>query len=454
MRAIAVSASRTFPRSISCAALVLAALTLSGCATYRMMPTPLLYTGQDAKPLFTDLPENRRTPPLDLLYVTDRVPASGPHDVGPYTAGRSRHLAFGSTTVEFGDGVAWNTLVAHSMVAERKVSIELTLGPTTELGRFPRIPYEIVRSPAGLSRTPAVVAAHEAAHMKLQAEVARRLALSPRKEFVLYVHGYANTFEESAVTMGELCHFLGREFVCAVFTWPAGGSGFFFGYDVDRESGEFAEMDLKKTIRMIADTPGLQKLHVLAHSRGTDLIATALSDLSVEAYIARTTLARRFKIGNIVLIAPDLDFDVAPTKIWKTLSDPDLPYGRVPDPGVLIPPGPGIHITVYVSPSDKALAIAGWRFGSLVRLGRIDANKMDPEDIAHARAFEAFDVIEVPATSCVICHSYFTSDPRVSSDLIALLRYGLKPNERGRPLIDVEKPFWRVPVEAETSAPR
>ena len=166
----------------------------------------------------------------------------------------------------------------------------------------------------------------------------------------------ANTFEDAVLTTGELCHFLGREFVCVVFTWPAGGTkGVFFGYDVDRESAEFAVEDLKKTIRMIAETPGVQKIHLLAHSRGTDLLATAVSDLSVEAYVSRSSIARKFKIGNIALMAPDLDFDVAFSKIWKVVSDPDLPYGDAPRPDVVVP-SPEFHITVYVSPNDKALA--------------------------------------------------------------------------------------------------
>jgi hypothetical protein len=44
------------------------------------------------------------------------------------------------------------------------------------------------------------------------------------------------------------------------------------------------------------------------------------------------------------------------------------------------------------------------------------------------------------------------SDPRVSADLIALLRYGLTPNEPGRPLVEVEKPFWRVPTSVNSNA--
>ena len=128
--------------------------------------------------------------------------------------------------------------------------------------------------------------AHEKAAAMLQGEVARRLGAAPRKEVVLFVHGYANTFQDASFTMGELCHFLGREFVCAIFTWPAGGSrGLFFGYNVDRESGEFAVHHLKQAIRLIADTPGVEKVHLLAHSRGTDVMVTALRELEIEAYI-------------------------------------------------------------------------------------------------------------------------------------------------------------------------
>jgi hypothetical protein len=46
-----------------------------------------------------------------------------------------------------------------------------------------------------------------------------------------------------------------------------------------------------------------------------------------------------------------------------------------------------------------------------------------------------------------IGHSYFTSDPRASADLMAVLRYGLRPNEPGRPLEEIERPFWQLPTQ-------
>src|SRR5262245_38618797 len=181
------------------------ALILAGCATsHPMMPTPAIYTGNQPKPLFTTAPSRGTSPTLDLLFVTDRAPASNIEEGSAYTAERSRQIVFGSAIVRFGDDVAWDELLKESTATERAVPLNLSLGPTKELGRFPRIPYELVLGPAGLSRLPAIVDAHEKAKAELQAEIQRRLSVAPRKEVVLYVHGYHNSFEDAAVTMGEL----------------------------------------------------------------------------------------------------------------------------------------------------------------------------------------------------------------------------------------------------------
>ena len=425
---------------------------LTGCATtHPLMPTPKLYTGAQGKPLFTAAPAEVRSPPLDLLFITDRAPATSPDEPEPYTADRSRLMAFGSTTILFGEDMTWDALVKQSLLVERSTSTDLKLGPTKELGRYPRIPYAVAVTPAGLTRAPAVVDAHETANRALQAEVARRLALSPRKEMVLYIHGVKNTFSEAAFTMGEMCHFLGREFVCAIFTWPAGGQhGILFGYEEDYESSIFAVEHLRKAIRTIADTPGLERIHILAHSRGTDVLATALSELSFESYMQQMTLPRRVKLGNVVLMAPDLDLEVAPEKILAILSDPDVPYGATPNPHVVIPPLRAFHLTIYVSPDDKALATSRWLFGSLARLGRVDTSILTPEQIELAASFGFLDVIQIRGTTDLFGHGYFVSNPRASADLIAMIRYGLKPNEPGRPLEEVKRPFWRVLPEPGT----
>ena len=427
--------------------LILAAFTLAGCASvFRMMPTPALYTGLQAKLLFTDAPADVRTPSLDVLFVTDRAPAASAEALEPYTTERSRSLAFGSTTILFGEGVTWDRLASQS--TERTEPLTLKLGPTKELGRFPPIPYAVIETAGGASRAPAVIEAHETAARALQAEIARRLASSVRKEVVLHVHGYHNSFGNAAMTMGELCHFLGREFVCGIFTWPAGGKrGILFGYNVDYESSVFAVEHLRKTIRTIATTPGVERIHLLAHSRGTDLLVTAVSDLLYEAHTQQTHVAQRYKIGNLVLMAPDIDFDVATAKIFKAVSDPDLPYGQAPNPSMVFERIPGFRLTVYVSPEDKALAASSWLFGSIARLGSLGRNTVTPEQIEFIRTMGVIDLIQVRGTAEWVGHSYFRSDPRVSADLIAVLRYGLQPNEPGRPLEEIARPFWQLPTQ-------
>jgi esterase/lipase superfamily enzyme len=426
--------------------IVAIAFDLAGCATnHAMMPTPVLYTGDNARPLFTESPIDGRRPSLDLLFITDRAPAEQAGDL-PYTAGRSRSMGFGSAMIEFGEGVSWDVLVNESTATQRVDPVQLRLGSTTELGRFPAIPYEVTVAPDGIRRVPAVVEAYEKAKRQLQAEIARRIAIARHKEVVLYVHGYNSSFESAALTMGELCHFLGRDFVCGIFTWPAGGRrGILFGYNFDRESAEYAVEDLVKAIRIVARTPGVERIHLIAHSRGTDTLASALAALSVEAHTLQSSLDREFHIGNVVLVAPDIDGDVALTKIFKVFSDPDLPFGGKPDPGAVIPPSPGLRVTLYVSPDDKALATASWLFGSIARLGRVDATAFSADQIEAIASLRAVDIIQVRGRTDFFGHSYLVSNPQVSADIIALLRYGLRPNEPGRPLEQIAGPFWRVP---------
>ena len=70
-----------------------------------------------------------------------------------------------------------------------------------------------------------------------------------------------------AFTTAELCHFLGREQLRALFSWPAGGGGsLLYSYGQDRESGDFSVGHLKKVIRSIPKVPGIEKVHLLAHN--------------------------------------------------------------------------------------------------------------------------------------------------------------------------------------------
>jgi esterase/lipase superfamily enzyme len=440
--------SRAFAARTSTVALLALPVLLVACAARpQLMPTPRIYVGEAAPPLFTG--GTPATTAIDLLYVTDRVPITKPDGSLGYTSDRSHSMAFGSVTVDIGEKVAWPTLAAQSIKSSRELPLDLHLAKTTELGRFPTIPYMVDSVAGEITRSAAVVDAHEQASASLQAEVARRIAASPRRDVVLFVHGYANTFEEAAFDMADLCHFLGREFVCGIFSWPAGGTrGFLAGYNVDRESGEFAVQHLKQTIRLIAQTSGVERIHLMAHSRGTDVLSSALRELNIEAYMTGGTLSGRFKLKNVVLLAPDIDGDVAAAKIFGVVSDPDLPFGAAPQPRKVLP-SPGFRITAYVSAGDKALTLSQLLFGSLIRLGRADVEALPKEKLEKGASLAyVVDFVEVKATGGVLGHSYYNSNPKVSADLIALIRYGLRPGDPGRPLEEIQRPFWRIPADS------
>jgi hypothetical protein len=69
-----------------------------------------------------------------------------------------------------------------------------------------------------------------------------------------------------------------------------------------------------------------------------------------------------------------------------------------------------------------------------------------PEQIETIAMLGAVDIVEARGMTDFFGHSYFVSNPQVSADIIALLRYGLRPNDPGRPLEPVAGPFWRVPA--------
>lgn len=408
------------------------AASLAACSPEdALAPTPSIYAGPGATAL-VDSPRSTGDD-LSLIYVTDRAPMTDPATGAlAYGAGRSRFMSFGTVDVD---------VIPPSSPTETG---KLKLGTVSEIGRFPEGPYTTEPTPKGVRRAPDVVAAHENAVAELQGEIRRRLATAQRKEVVFFIHGYNNTFDDAARTTGNICHYLGHDFVCVVLTWPAGGKGMFMGYNVDRESSEFAVADMKKAIRAICETEGVRAVDLIAHSRGTDVLTSAMQQLGIEAYASRSSLSQLLKAKNVVLFAPDIDIDVASTKLFGVVSDPDARYGPKKNPNGLFPQG-NVHLTIYSSPDDKALGLSSFLFSSNMRLGQQDLNRPDAKALGEGSGSAGLvDFIEVNGTTDMFGHGYFLSNPAVSSDLVAMIRYGLKPGDPGRPLVQINGPFWRL----------
>ena len=436
-----------------------AAVLIGGCATSarQLMPTPILYQDPGGQPVFDRIDPSRQSPDVDLLFITDRAPPTAAereaHNAaeGPLSYGqeRARHIAFGSARVSIVPALDWNTLREQSQLAERTREVNLELSQVRQLGVFPEEPYRVYREDDGrVVRDRAELARHFEAKAELEREVERRLEQAPKKEVLLYVHGFNETFATAAFTAAELCHFLGREQVCAFFTWPASSTGnFLISYTTTTESADYAVAHLKKTIRILANTHGVERLQLLAHSRGTALTLRAVQELALESIAAGKEPRDQYKIDNLVLLSPDIDVDIAGQQITSFLSDPELmtvwPEGRLPR----VLQG---RLTIYTSPEDRALLVSRILFRSRNRVGQLR-----PEDIPDKaqRYFEAVGHIDVITyegkRSDLFGHSYFTTNPQVSSDLIQLIRYGKQLGEPGRELVKTSRVTWEFPMDGD-----
>jgi esterase/lipase superfamily enzyme len=195
---------------------------------------------------------------------------------------------------------------------------------------------------------------------------------------------------------------------------------------------------------MLGTTPSLRRLHVIAHSRGSDVLTSALQQLAIEAYAAGTSLSALLRLNNVILFAPDIDIDVAAAGLHLA-SDPDMLRRGARAPFAILPETTA-HLTVYSSPDDKALSLSGFLFGSVARLGQIAPDSAD----ANLRPRDApdfgglVDLIEVRGGGDFIGHSYFSVRSARARRFAALLREDARPGSPQRPLVEIKRPFWRL----------
>ena len=417
----------------------------SGCASdvRELMPTPAIFQVPAAREIFDTVPAARRSHIVDLLYITDRAPDPTPQPQLPYGQQRSRQIAFGAAEVALLPAMDWQELTHQSLADPRKQPIELRLVSTRELGTYPLEPYPLQRKTGGSARDPIVMEWHRRSNAALQAEVARRLAEAPSGEVMLYVHGFNETFATAAYTAAELCHFFGRTHLCSFFTWPAASTGNpLTSYASTTESAQYSVGHLKKAIRTIARTPGVQRLHLLAHSRGTALLLYALRELSLEAVANGEDPADAFKFGHWVLMSPDIDAQVASQQLEIFASDPDLLTNwHAP----VLPRFLHGRLTIYTSPEDRALKLSKFLFRSTDRVGQLKPEDISPATQAYFATTGNVDIIVYEGRRTdPFGHSYFTSNPRVSADLVELVRNGTPPGAPGRPLIRRGKVTWEL----------
>jgi len=398
--------------------LVAALGLLAGCAR-TMVSTPNLYSNTDT-PLFGPMSASTESNVVEVLYATDRAPV--PSSSGQrlsYGSARSTSGALGVAAVRLG-GADEGTGPADGG--------DIAVVGVDELVRFPATPYLYhVDEDGTVTVDPDVVAEIAQTGAQARRELSRRLALTGRKEVYLHVHGVATEFDEAIMSQAELWHFLGREGVPLAYTWPSGAKGFFF-YAVDRESGEFTVLHLKQLLRFLAQMPEVERIHITAHSRGTDVVITALRELIIELRASGANPRQRLKVENLILLAADIDLEVHMQRVVGEAMGPAV--GRV---------------TIYTHAEDKAIAASRSMFSSRQRLGSLNAEALDERQKEFMRRFGNLDlIVYAGAGGGGFKHGYFRH-PAVSSDILMVLRYGWRPGEgRRQGLEPLGDGVWRI----------
>jgi len=410
----------------------LLSLLLGGCASgMSLMPTPNVYTSGNGYPE-QDIPDVLRTSHIDLLYMTDRL-ADMQKGGMRYGSRRSPSMAFGSVSVDIGKGLKWPELLKISQTATRSRTIPVDVGQYVELGRFPETPYAFTMIQRKVVINPDVQARVQEMARRFKTAVRQRLSLSRRKDVVVFIHGFNNSFDDAAGRLAEVWHFLGRQGVPLLYTWPAGAGGL-FGYMVDRESAEYTVFHLKQTLAMLASMPEVKRIHIIAHSLGTHVITTALREMIIERRGAGENPRDSLRIRNLILVAPDMDLGVVRQRLMAEQFGPAID-----------------QITVYTAQSDLALDISSY-MTSGKRLGNLKAADFDATAKAIFASEKNVNFVNVLDADSFIGHSYFLDSPAASSDVIRVLE-GKKPGSQSRPLIHNQGSFWELPADYPANAP-
>ena len=367
------------------------------------MPTPVLF--KDPRLDFApELPEALRSTRLPVFYATTRAPGEPGHYVDEHADG----VTLGAAQVRLGEpGWTWEQLLASD---RRSTLQEVRYGAVERVEEFGK---------SGASD----------GERRFIAALDAQLAKARNKELVLYVHGYRVNFDEVAVQMGSFAHFLGHG-AMVTFQWPTGMN--FWNYITDCPRAERYIPDIENLVALLARSSAT-RINILAYSCGSPLLGAALARLRARhPGESRDALARRYRIGNVIFAASDVDL--------KT-------FAREHVPPVM---DLARQLIVYVSRNDRALGFSSLIAGAS-RLGRPDIADLSPAEIERLAADPRLQVVDVSDVrgahefGGMKGHGYWYANDWISSDLTLSLRQPIPPSERCLAPMPGKSRVWRMP---------
>jgi esterase/lipase superfamily enzyme len=358
-------------------ALLVCCASLSGCLRWRSGPRP--------KP--PALPE-----PLDVFYATDR-------GVAPFDAKKCEPVQARDQVLEYSKERAAADRLSFG-IYEVMVGTDQEIGAVAqgvqrevECKQPPEKKKKKKKKQIGPLRVARPTPMPEAEYFDA---LAARVSASPRRELLVFIHGFNFSLAEAAERAGQLQHDLDFPGPIVIYSWPSQESQ--QKYREDEESLEASVSILARVLEELRQRARPERIHVIAHSLGARGLTKAMERLAAGGQPPQPWF------GQVVLAAPDMDRDelrgLAPALVKMSQ-----------------------RATLYVSTVDRAL-LYGRRFhkGDAPRAGE------GGKGVVVAPQMDTVDVTAV--SESFIGHTYYGVSRPVLSDIHQLLHDNAPPEAR------------------------
>jgi esterase/lipase superfamily enzyme len=240
------------------------------------------------------------------------------------------------------------------------------------------------------------------------------------KSALVFIHGYAMDFERAAQTMAKLTYELSYMGAPVLYSWPSNSSP--AAYTGDMVAMDWSAPHLQEFLNWLASVREVETIHLVAHSLGNRGLLTALRGLINKH-------PGKWKFGEIVLIAPDVDVDIFVRDIAPQITQTSS------------------RITLYVSSVDFPLYLSR-KLNLYPRVG--DSN-------TRPLVISGIETVDTSgAVTMEMGHAYFRKDPEVLSDLFYLINERLGADQRST-LTPIELPegrYWQLKKDEPAQSTR
>ena len=406
---------------LCCLMIVVAAVV--GCTTTKLsstlMPTPIALTLGISEPGFSSTgnstnPIRCADAELPIFVISGRNLENPSDPINPFGDTRSPIPTLGIAYVTVGAGLTQQELKEQTVTAKKNKKAKVTYN-RIELDQTPlpvdlwKVRDESVRFQAN----PWVQAIKD------------QMISTNSSTVTIYVHGYNTTYIDNTLIAGEIYHYMGRRGAMMSFEWPSESK--LFGYIPDKTNANASTHQFRGLISNIAKECDVDTITIIGHSAGSPVVVNALREIRLLEYdLTPEQLQDKYRVGRVVLAAPDMDLTAFENAIYDGFED--MTKG----------------VAVYASPKDRALKLSEKLNGS-TRLGRAvgELNDREKEIFLRVPKIEMVDAsIAEQQFSDFIGHSYYQRDPWVSSDIGSFL-LGRTPEARGLTKTADEPVFWQ-----------